>query len=332
MVKKYILIFFLFLFFSCGNREPSKLRFFSIDTVTDIIIYDAVSSKKLEIIQQGIDSLLNDWDRRFSRDKEGSEVYKINHREHDTITVSDDLYSMLKLGTAYGESTQGLFDITVSPLKEFWKPSGEGDSLPDPADSIVRGVIDSLLQFVDYRKISLTENNQVAFANKNIDIDVGGIAKGVVINELKKYLVGQKLSNFLISAGGDIEVMGKKASGDSFRVGVQNPRGSGLVAIISVDSGSVVTSGDYERYRIAKSGARVHHIFDTRTGYSATENISVTIVAPSPIIADILSTALFPLPHTEIIDYINKRPSLEGMVVDSAGESYYSKGFINEIK
>lgn len=306
-----------------------------MDTVTDVVMYDnfgpLFANKKKNRCTAKIDSLLLEWENRFSASRPGSEVYEVNNRESDTVIVSDEFYDMVSTALAYGDSLDGLFDITVIPLKEFWKPSDKESRDPDPKVDSVRTVVDSLLQFVDYRAVTLLGDNRIAFRNRDISIDLGGIAKGRVIRELNTMLRKNGLKNFLISAGGDIMVQGKKSTGELFKVGVRDPRSDNLAAVFSLKGGAVVTSGDYERFRMAGSGERVHHLFNTKTGYPAMLNSSLTVVGEDPVIVDILSTALFIKPANEILSYINSRPEFECMVVTADQEIYYSAGFNNEI-
>lgn len=320
---------------ACQKTAPVKRRFFRMDTVTDVIIYDnfgyLLGNKKINRCTAKIDSLLLEWENRFSASHTGSEVYEVNNRTSDTVTVSDEFYEMVQVAVAYGDSLNGLFDITVIPLKEYWNPSCKECADPDPGQDSVKNVVDSLLQNVDYKALTLLGKNRIAFKNRDVSIDLGGIAKGRVIQELHTLLKKSGLDNYLISAGGDILVQGKKRSGELFKVGVRDPRGEDLAAVFSLENGSVVTSGDYERFRIAESGERVHHLFDPRTGYPAKLNSSLTVVGEDPVIVDILSTALFVRSAPEVLDYINSRPQFECMVVAVDGEVYYSTGFKNEM-
>jgi thiamine biosynthesis lipoprotein len=89
----------------------------------------------------------------------------------------------------------------------------------------------------------------------------------------------------------------------------------------------LVTSGDYERFRIAKSGARVHHIFDAKTGFPVSKNISLSISGESAITADILATGLFAFGESEIREKIKQFPNYEFLLVDSAQNIISSRNF-----
>jgi thiamine biosynthesis lipoprotein len=195
------------------------------------------------------------------------------------------------------------------------------------------GLLQELLKLVDYKKVTVdTEGNTVSFKEPGTIIDVGGIAKGFALRELSKLLDALNYRDYLVVAGGDIISGGTRPDGKSWRIGIQHPRDdSKPLGVFPLDSGSVVTSGDYERYWI-KDGKRFHHIFNPKTGYSCTKNQSLTVWGMDPIIVDVLSTGLFGRPRDDIHAFINARPNLECIVVDSLGDITVSSGWVGKVK
>lgn len=290
--------------------------------------FQKVKASKSDMIFNEVDSLLKDFEVRFSQNSPNSEILELNKRSSDTVKVSTELYNMLLLGKAYGDTLNGDFDITLLPLKELWG-FGKGEGRKEkPADDEIQAA----LKKVDYKNLQLGYSNTVIFKNKNTFVDCGGIAKGVAIEEMGKLLNRLGVNNYLIAAGGDILGIGKRVDKTSWRLGIKHPRGNDKpLAIFSLDSGSVVTSGDYERY-VEYDGKKYHHLFDTKTGYSSDNNMSVTIYAKSPAIADILSTGLFSREAKDIISFIESRNGLECVVVDVDGKVYISNGWIEKVK
>jgi thiamine biosynthesis lipoprotein len=75
-------------------------------------------------------------------------------------------------------------------------------------------------------------------------------------------------------------------------VGIQHPRAEGLLArTLRVSDTAVCTSGDYERRASGFGGDSHPHILDGRTRHPITDLASVTVVAPTAMSADGLSTA-----------------------------------------
>ena len=273
----------------------------------------------------GVDSLLASWEERFSQTGAGSEVRALNRREPGIFPLSHDLIEMIARSRAWGDSTAGMFDITILPVKEVWgfgEKSGE-QRVPS------RRELDSVLQFVGYRQFSLNrDSGTIMFSSDSVRLDVGGIAKGVALARVGEYLDRKGFTQYLVVAGGDILCRGRRAPQRPWRIGVQHPRRSEeLMAILDLDDGgSVVTSGDYERY-FEQEGIRYHHLFNPRTAMSCRRNQSLTVYSPDPVEADALSTGLFCMDVPQVLAYIEARAHLECLVVDSAGTVTVSSGW-----
>jgi thiamine biosynthesis lipoprotein len=229
----------------------------------------------------------------------------------------------------YGDSLDGGFDLTILPVKEVW---GFGEEAPDSMPLPTADQVDSALACVSYKQVSLNAaGDSVFFASPSARIDVGGIAKGFVLHEAAILLDNRAVDDYLVVAGGDVVGKGRRPDGRPWRVGIQHPRiADGLLGTMPLESGSVVTSGDYERFRIIE-GKRYHHLFNSRTGRCCLTNRSVTVQGGDPIEVDVLSTGLFCRSPEEIISYINARPRFECVVVDSTGKVFTSKGWRGEV-
>jgi len=317
---------------SCSNNDNRVVRrqvFFRMDTMVDATIsvpprYNPVP------LWLSIDSLLAQCEKRFSASGDSSEINIINTRTSNALPVSAQLEDMLRLGIYYGKLLDGAFDITVLPLKELWglcERCGDTLRIPDSAE------VSAALRSVDYRRIHINDaGDSVFFDSASTRIDLGGIAKGFVINWLDALIKDNGVNDFLISAGGDIISSGRRPDGAPWRVGVRHPRRPDeLIDAISVTSGAVFTSGDYERFREADDGRRYHHIFDPSTGFPCGNNQSLTIRTTirtyDPARADILSTGLFCRKPEDILSFVENRSDLECLVVDSAGKIFKSCGW-----
>jgi len=320
----------------CGGNELRLFsrKFFRIDTVTTVTVSAPVNQEDaIEVLWHAVDSLLMSWEKRFSITHPESEVLVLNTRQQDTMPISPMLGEMLARGLRYGDTLQGLFDLTVLPVKELW---GFGEKA-DPGDSSFvipdSSRVKEVLKLVNYKEIFLdSASEKVIFKDSGTRIDVGGIAKGFVLREIAALIEGLGFSDYLVVAGGDIVAGGMKPGNKPWYIAIQHPRNpQALLAALPLDSGSIVTSGDYERYFI-KDSVRYHHIFNPETGYSCRENQSVTIWSSDPIDADILSTGLFCLKAASILDFVENRPNLECLVVDSIGKTHVSQGLVSKLE
>lgn len=321
--KQLSIIVLLCLFCTGCKYKPElvKKKYFRMDTITEVTI--VVKDKKVaQKCLDSIDSLLKDWEERFSVEGPGSEVRLINERKRNFMLLSSQLKEMLQFALDYGDTLEGGFDLTVLPVKNLW---GFGENSQADGPLPTEQQIKSALKNVDYKKIKII-GDTVFFSSQETQIDVGGIAKGFVLREIGRLLNFYGINDYLISAGGDIIIKGKRADGKPWRIGIQHPRNNGVLGAVELDSGSIVTSGDYERYRIV-DGKRYHHIFDTRSGYSSTKNQSLTIFCLDPVEADVMSTGLFNRNAEEILEFVNSRPRFECLIVDSCGRVFKSKGW-----
>jgi thiamine biosynthesis lipoprotein len=334
MVKKIkagILVLFIVsgvFLFSCNKSEKLfRHTFFRMDTITEITIRESkgVNPQKVWI---AADSLLKDREERFSITSPGSEVLTLNTRKIDTVHVSKELGDMIATGIHLGDMLHGDFDITILPIKELWgfgEKSSGNSPLPTPEQ------VKETLKKVDYRKVKINETHDtVYFSSPDIQIDVGGIAKEYVMQDLGRLLDNFGVTDYIISAGGDIYAKGGHLDGKPWKIGIQHPRNrDSVLAVLELDKRAVLTSGDYERYRI-ENGKRYCHIFDAHTGYSAEKNQSVTIGADSP--TRILSAGLFCRDAKDILSYVNAHKDLQCIVVDFAGKVYVSEGWKGKVR
>ncbi len=315
--------------FACTQKAPEhhKQTFFRVDTAIDVTIVQ-VGKKGLKAIWSRIDSLLADWEKRYSQTAPQSEVAALNRLAGKQVTTGAVLFEMVSTAIRYADSLDGAFDPTILPLKELWS-LGEGATqfrLPSSSQ------VDEALKKVDYKKIALDEKRKtVQYLSPDVRVDVGGIAKGYVLVEIGKILDAHRISDYLVVAGGDIICKGARKDGQSWRIGIQHPRKSGdLLGDFRMTHGSVATSGDYERYHIYE-GIRYHHLFSTKTGHPCSSNRSFTLWGPEPVEVDILATGLFCRAAPDILAYLDARPRLAGLVVDSTGHIHVSKAWKSHV-
>ncbi len=314
---------------SCGGKPMhAKKTFFRMDTVVEVTL--AVPPKVgLVTLWSAVDSLLKDWEERFSQTHERSELSRLNGRSTSEVEVSPELAEMLAVGLAYGDTLEGWFDLTVLPIKELWGFGEEETEKRVPSDSAIAAARARM----GYKRLWVDPGaSRAHFADSRVQVDMGGIAKGFALREIGRTLdrAGQK--DYLIVAGGDILSRGRRRDGRPWRIGIQHPRSrDSLLATIDLDSGAVVTSGDYERFWVL-DGVRYHHIFDPFTGRCCGANRSLTVWGMDPVEVDVLSTGLFCRSHKDIVAFVNARPRLQCVVVDSAGRVHVSEGWCDRIK
>ncbi|MBD3418887.1 MAG: hypothetical protein GF398_02095 [Chitinivibrionales bacterium] len=324
-MRMHILPFLTILLISCTGRTSIGAgyvkRFYRMDTITNITLIVNDQQRDMPHVWRQIDSILVYWERRFSQTHTESEVLRVNERDGDTVNVSPEMAAIVGTGLDYADTTGGRFNITILPLKRLWGFGEQQEHQQVPT----REAIAATLEKVNYRSVTVVpDENRLVFAHDSTRVDVGGLAKGFVVREIVQLLQREGINNYLIEAGGDIAAHGARQDGNAWKIGIRHPRSNEqLLAAVRLDSGCVVTSGDYERYWI-NDGTRYHHIMDPATGYPCTGNQSLTLYGEDPVETDILSTGLFCMQADAILDFVNRRPRLKCIIVDSSGQVYTS--------
>jgi thiamine biosynthesis lipoprotein len=223
-----------------------------------------------------------------------------------------------------------VFDITVGAFKGLWKFDDDMDgTLPDPAD------VKKRLALVNWKDVVLDSKQRSVFLRrKGMSITLGGIAKGYAVDRCVELLRKRGFTNFMMQAGGDMYVSGKKGN-EPWMVAIRDPRGpaNSFFAAAPVEDHSFSTSGDYER-GFVKDGVRYHHIIDTRTGQPAHASRSVTLRARNAFTADAWSKVMFILGPQESLALIKreKLTDFEVAWVDDKNEIVMTEGLKNVIK
>lgn len=313
----------------CEKVKPHHevKNFMRCDTVVTVTL--VIKDKtQLEPIWNKVDSLLVTWEKRFSQTHPESEVWRLNNSGTDTVSISPVLSSMILNSQKYGDTLSAGFDFTILPIKELWGLGEKSTAQYNPSQM----EIDSALQYVNYRNVYHDPKNlKAAITHPGTRVDVGGIAKSYVLVDLARLLDSLKFTDYLIVAGGDVVCKGHRHDGGAWQIAIQHPRNpEGYLGKLGMTRGSIVTSGDYERYW-ELNGKRVHHIFNSKTGYSCNANQSVTLYAETAIEADILSTGLYCLTADSLIAFVNQRPRLQALVVDSIGQIKISNGWKDKV-
>jgi thiamine biosynthesis lipoprotein len=154
---------------------------------------------------------------------------------------------------------------------------------------------------------------------------LGGIAKGYAADEALETLKNMGIKHALVNAGGDIRTLGTKPGGESWGIALVNPDDTTQsLAEFVVEGQAVTTSGNYERY--FNPDKSVHHIINPKTGFSADECISVTIIAESGTRADALATGVFVLGPTDGMDLVEELDDVEALIVDISRNIFRSSG------
>ncbi len=296
-IVAFLLVFLLLPIYGCKSTEKefSATRIL-LDTAVQITIYSGGSN---DILEECF-NLCQEYEQLFSTTILDSDISRINSSDGKPLEVNPQTAELLRLSYDYSKLSDGVFDITVLPLKELWDFKAQDPKLPDNKQ------ISNALASIGYNNVSVTENT-VTLKN-NAKVDLGGIAKGYIADRLCEYLKSQNVTCALVNLGGNVACVGEKSGG--FKIGVKKPYSlNEVLKTIQIDNGSVVTSGCYERY-FTLDDKQYHHILDTKTGYPVDNDLAgVTVISENSALADFLSTTLYALGYEKALQFLQDQPA-----------------------
>ena len=303
------------------------------DTVTTIV-GRAESQEAFTETAQGIHDALLEYHQLF-------DIYNDYEGIHNLKTVNDNagiapvkvdsrIIDLLLSCKTYYDLTEGLVNPAMGSVLVLWHQA-RNDGINDPVNAYLpdEDALKAAAEHMDFSKVVIDEENSTVYlSDSQMRLDVGAVAKGWAAQRVCETAP----EGLLISVGGNVCATGPKdATGTPWVVGIQNPDGGDkYLHTLYVTSGSVVTSGDYQRAYMV-DGKLYHHIIDPNTLYPSAYWRSVTILCADSGLADALSTALFLLPQAEGQALLTKCGA-EAMWVDGEGNITYSPGFEENIR
>ena len=306
-----ILLAVIYVRISHDKSKPIKETRLALGTFVTVDIQER-NRRNQEIIDS-VFSLIQKYEKQFSITYPESETNKINNTKN-SILISEGMQDILTISKQISNETEGAFDITVGKLINLYDFANE--TIPSIEE------MDSALVYIGHKKFSF-KDREFFKDDPQILIDLGGIAKGFIVDKAIAYLKENDIINAAINAGGDLFVM-QNPETDVWKIGMQHPRNpSALFGSVEVKDRAVVTSGDYEQF-FMKDEKRIHHIIDPHTGFPSYNSVSVTVIASNTTIADALCTAFFVLGPEKSIKYVNRKDCIEALVIfENNGELYY---------
>jgi thiamine biosynthesis lipoprotein len=259
-----------------------------------------------------IEAVISEW-------RPTSETSAINAAAGDRpVTVSDELFELIRRSLKVSELTGGAFDITWLSVGRLWdmkvakKPA---------ADAIAAALADT-----GYRHLILDGARHSVFLDRaGTKIGFGAIGKGYAANRAARLLREAGATGGIVNASGDLFAFGKREDGSPWRIGIADPfHKDEAFAYVDLSEQAIVTSGDYERY-VEIDGKKYSHILDPRTGYPVEELRSVTIICPDAELADALATGVTVLGVERGLALVNRLKNVHAFLVDRNGKLHQSK-------
>lgn len=240
--------------------------------------------------------------------REDSELSRLN-REGVLHHPDPALVQVLEYAATLSIQSGGAFDVTVQPLWSVYAEAAAHEQLPSAA------TLATTLARVDWRQVSVSAET-LSFRRPGMAITLNGIAQGFAADAAARALRAAGVTHALIDSG-EIGIVGTHAHKDHWSIGLKDPRNpDGLLGLAELSGRCLATSGDYETTFAADFSS--HHLLDPRTGRSPTALASVSVVAPTALEADALSTAVFLMGPERGRALVESLPQVDALFVDRA--------------
>ena len=300
--------------------EEASEEFFAMDTKMTVKVYGEGAPEAAREAKERLQAL----DALWSATREGSDVARLNSGAGESVALAPETMRLLRLSETVREETKGALDVTLLPLLKLWGFSGGVHRVPTAEE------IEAARALTGAGKLKLDEAAGTARLEKSSSVELGAVAKGYAGELVATELKSRGVRSALLDLGGNIETVGTREDGTSWRVGLRNPFGGALLGTVEVADAAVVTSAIDQRFFTDEAGNRYWHILDPATGAPAMSGLaSATVVAKSGGRADALSTALFVMGADRAAAFWRERQDFEMVLVGMDGHVRITEGLLD---
>ena len=287
-MRNYLLVFFCVISVQHIQAQTRKFHFVQnkMGSPFNLILITHDSLKASNLANQSF-ALIDSFTHIYSDYDSSSELSKLSLAPSNQFQYcSPALWDLLLLSKQAYEKSLHTYDISIGPLTKLWRSYRKKQLFPDSSS------VQKAKEYVGLEHILWKDSlHQIAFTLKGMRLDLGGIAKGYIAQQIIEYLQQKGIDQALADAGGDI-VMSKSLPNEGWLVGINLPETTDdlLKPKLSLTNCSVATSGDVYQY-LEHNGLKYSHIIDPRTGYGVSFQRNVTVIAIDGATADWLATA-----------------------------------------
>ena len=331
---------------SCMKKEKYNkydLTFFNVfDTVISLTVYEndeKMAQKELNSMRSEFEELNRLFDKYNNYDGINNLKTVNDNAGISPVKVDELLFNLVKTSVENYYTISDKTDIAIGPAVDLWNSYRElydenntkeqvkekmGSFIPTDEE------LNSLRPFMNIDDIVLnSDDKSIYLSKKGMQLDVGSVAKGYATEIVAQNAEKSGIKSAIISAGGNVRVIGKPFDREAFGIAIENPynsekEGSNFLTVLNITDSSVVTSGDYQRY-FTVDKKRYCHIIDPQTLKPSRNFRSVTIITKDSFLCDYLSTALFLMSYEDGLELCNKL-GVEAVWAFSNGDIKYTKG------
>lgn len=329
---------------SCANTgrlQRFSATFFDVfDTVTTVTAYDK-DQASFDSHSEQLHQKLEEYHKLYDIYNSYGDLANIKTLNDEAgkapVTVDGRIIDLLEFGKEVYALSGGKTNICFGTVLSIWHNYREqGINSPESARLPDMRELEAAAEHTDINDLIINrEASTVFFADPQLKLDVGAIAKGYAAREICQWARDVLWASALINIGGNVCAVGYKSDNEKalWNIGIENPNQNAdeYLEIISINDLSAVTSGDYQRYYTV-NGRQYCHIIDPETLMPAEYASSVTVICEDPALGDALSTTLFNMPIEQGMGLVEDMQGVEALWADKELNKYYSSGFSSYIK
>ncbi|MEX1126943.1 MAG: FAD:protein FMN transferase [Vicinamibacterales bacterium] len=250
------------------------------------ILLHAPDSRRAEITARAAFERIAVLDRMMSDYRPDSEVRRLETAGQQWTPVSAELLDVLATSVSVARATDGAFDPTVGPLVALWREARATGTLPAAAAR------DAARARVGWRHLEIDRaRGAVRLGKPGMRLDLGGIAKGYILQQALESLRANGVARALIESGGDVVAGDRPPDRAGWRIDTPAADAVFTRRADRLANAALATSGATEQF-VEIGGVRYGHIVDPRTGVGITHRTLARVIARDAAIADALATAL----------------------------------------
>jgi FAD:protein FMN transferase len=285
-------------------KKEILLQGLTMGTTYNIKVVATIEQVKKLQLQSQIDSLLKQVNQQMSTYIENSELSLFNQSQSlEPIEVSNGLARVIKESLRLGKLSEGKLDVTVGPLVNLWGFGPEYRPEKVPSNELLK----QTKAKIGLEHLTLS-NNKLSKSFPDLYVDLSTIAKGYGVDVVAELIEKNGINNYLVEIGGELRLKGFKHTGELWVVAVEKPISTerSVQQFIVPKDNAMATSGDYRNY-FEVEGQRFSHIIDPATGKPINHKlVSVTVIHPSSMTADGLSTAMMVMGEEKALAFAEK--------------------------
>ena len=333
MIKKPYLLLALCLTACDQPKTVQKFEGYSQGTTYHVSFWSSQKNIDAMTIQKAVDGELKRLDEQLSNYRDDSAIEKFNAiNSTEPQEISAEIVDLIAKTQAVSKASQGCYDLTIKPLFDLWGFKGEALTPPSPAS------LQQTLSQVGFERLEILDSTHLRKKIPNLKLDLSSIGQGYSVSQIAALLESQGVDNYLVEIGGELQTLGKKPDGSTWRIALEKPLSGErsmhkIVSINQEKSFAITTAGTY-RHFFDENGRRYSHILNAKNGEPIThETVSVTVFSDNATTSELWDTALLCVGRKAGIEIANQA-GIAALFIEQEGETFneFSSTALAELK